>query len=299
MTIGSKPQVEVVIDESLVRALLQEQHEDLAHLPLDAAGEGWDNRLFRLGDDLVVRLPRRAIAAALIERELRWLPLLSPRLPLPIPVPLRGGQPGCGYPWAWSITSWFPGDTALRAPLQELRAAARVLGHFLRELHHPAPEHAPFNPWRSVPLTARSAVFTKHLEQVGGLVDRIAAIDLWERACAAPVWPGPPLWIHGDLHLDNLVVRDGVLSAVIDFGDLAAGDPATDLSVMWMLLPVPLRSELRESARGEFDPVDDHTVLRARGWALALGLAYLADSRGDEAMGTLGLATINAALSDG
>ena len=298
MTIGSKPRADIAIDPSLVRALLQEQHEDLAHLPLLDAGEGWDNRLFRLGSDLVVRLPRRAIAAALIERELQWLPLLSPRLPLPVPVPVRGGQPGCGFPWAWSITPWFPGDTALLAPPNDLPAAAVALGQFLRALHHPAPEDAPFNPWRSVPLTTRSADFMKHLGQVDGLVHRGGALDLWERACAVTPWPGPPLWIHGDLHLGNLVVRDGRVSAVIDFGDMAAGDPATDLSVMWMLLPPSLRSVLVESARGTFDPIDRHTLMRARGWALALGLAYLADSHGDEAMGTLGLATITAALND-
>src|SRR6478752_2442013 len=126
MTIGSKPEAEIAIDESLARALLQEQHEDLAHLPLVDAGEGWDNRLFRLGRDLVVRLPRRAIAAALIERELLWLPLLSPRLPLPVPVPLRSGRPGGGFPWSWSITPWFPGDTALVAPPEDLPAAAVV-----------------------------------------------------------------------------------------------------------------------------------------------------------------------------
>jgi len=298
MTIGSKPQAEIAIDESLARALLQEQHEDLAHLPLVDAGEGWDNRLFRLGRDLVVRLPRRAIAAALIERELQWLPRLSPRLPLPVPVPLRSGRPGGAFPWSWCITPWFPGDTALLAPPKDLPAAAVVLGQFLRALHHPAPEDAPFNPWRSVPLVARSAVFMKHLGQTDGLVDRGRALDLWERACAVRPWEGPPLWIHGDLHLGNLLVQDGVLSAVIDFGDLAAGDPAIDLSVMWMLLPASLRASFVESARGESDPIDTHTLMRSRGWALALGLAYLADSRGDEAMGTLGLATINAALSD-
>jgi aminoglycoside phosphotransferase (APT) family kinase protein len=130
-----------------------------------------------------------------------------------------------------------------------------------------------------------------------GLADRAAVLELWDRVLSAPPWSGPPLWIHGDLHPANLLVSQGRLSAVIDFGDLAAGDPATDLSVIWMLLPPSTRSAFLASARGEFDPVDDHTLMRARGWALALGLAYLASSRDDEAMGTLGLATINAALN--
>jgi aminoglycoside phosphotransferase (APT) family kinase protein len=298
MALGTKPAADIAIEQTLVRALLQEQHEDLAHLPLEDAGEGWDNRLFRLGHDLVVRLPRRAVSAVLIEQEQRWLPQLAARVPLPIPVPSRAGRPGCGFPWHWSITPWFDGESALHTPPQDLTAAAAAVGQFLRALHHPAPDDAPQNPWRSVPLAARTDVLLKHLSRVGGLVDRAPAIDLWTQACAVPSWGGPPLWIHGDLHLDNLVVNEGRVSAVIDFGDLAAGDPATDLSVLWMLLPPSLRSILIESARGAFDPIDDHTLMRARGWALALGLAYLADSRGDEAMGALGLATITAALLD-
>ena len=298
MTIGAKPPAEVTIDLSLVRALIQEQHTDLAHLPLKDIGEGWDNRLFRLGDDLVVRVPRRAISATLIEHEQRWLPPLSPRLPLPIPVPRRVGRPGCGFPWSWSIASWFPGQSALLAPPQDLSTAAVALGQFLRALHQPASEEAPHNPFRSVPLAARTNVLRDHVQQVDGLADRAALLELWERVLSAHPWSGPPLWIHGDLHPGNLLVSQGRLSAVIDFGDLAAGDPATDLSVMWMLLPPSTRSTFLASARGEFDPVDDHTLMRARGWALALGLANLANSQADEAMGTLGLATINAAMND-
>lgn len=297
MPIGTKPPAEVTIDRSLVRALIQQQHPDLAHLAVSEIGEGWDNRLFRLGDDLAVRVPRRAASAALIEQEQRWLPQLSAPLPLPIPVPRRVGRPGCGFPWSWSITPWFPGQTALREPPADLSTAAVALGQFLRRLHQPAPREAPHNPWRSVPLAARTSVLKDHLQQVDGLVDRNAVLELWERALAAAPWPGPPVWIHGDLHPGNLLVSEGRLSAVIDFGDLAAGDPATDVSVMWMLLPPSTRSALRASARGEFDPVDDHTVLRARGWAVALGLAYVVNSRDDEAMGALGLATIDAAVN--
>jgi aminoglycoside phosphotransferase (APT) family kinase protein len=298
MTIGAKPPAEVTIDLSLVRALIQEQHTDLAHLALNDIGEGWDNRLFRLGDDLVVRVPRRAISATLIEHEQRWLPRLSPRLPLPIPVPRRVGRPGCGFPWSWSIASWFPGQSALLAPPQDLSTAAVALGQFLRALHQPAPEEAPHNPFRSVPLAARTNVVRDHLQEVDGLADRAALLELWERVLSAHPWSGPRLWIHGDLHPGNLLVSPGRLSAVIDFGDLAAGDPATDLSVMWMLVPPSTRSTFLASARGKFDPVDDHTLMRARGWALARGLAHLANSQDDEAMGTLGLATINAAMND-
>jgi aminoglycoside phosphotransferase (APT) family kinase protein len=298
MTIGAKPPAEVTIDPFLVLALLQEQHTDLAHLPLADIGEGWDNKLFRLGDELTVRIPRRAASAALIEQEQRWLPRLSQQLPLPVPVPLRVGRPGCGFPWSWSVVPWFPGQSALRAPPEDLVTTAVALGRFLHALHQPAPGDAPHNPWRGVPLTARAKILREHLQQLDGLVDRVAVLDLWERVLSTPPWAGPPLWIHGDLHPGNLLVSEGHLSAVIDFGDLAAGDPATDLSVVWMLLPPSARSTFRAAARGEFDSLDNGTWMRARGWALLLGLAYLAASRDDEVMGALGRATIDAALND-
>lgn len=193
---------------------------------------------------------------------------------------------------------WFIGQSTARVPPEDPATAAMVLGRFLHALHQPAPGDAPHNPWRGVPLAARAKTVREHLRQVDGLVDRAAVLGLWERVASTPPWSGPRLWIHGDLHPGNLLVSGGRLSAVIDFGDLAAGDPATDLSVSWMLLPPPARSTFRASACGAFDPIDDDTWMRARGWALALGLAYLASSRDDEAMGALGRATIDAVLND-
>ena len=298
MTIQGKPTAEVTIDSSVVRALLQEQHADLAHLSLSEVGEGWDNKLFRLGQDLAVRVPRRAASAALIEHEQRWLPRLSPRLPLPIPAPVRVGRPGSGFPWSWSVVPWFTGKSALVAPPRDVATTAVALGRFLRALHQPAPGDAPRNPWRGVPLSARAQRMQDDLEQLDGLVDRSAVLRLWERVLSANPWSGAPLWIHGDLHPGNLLVSGGRLSAVIDFVDLAAGDPATDLSVAWMLLPPSARQTFFTSARDELDPLDDHTLVRARGWALALGLAYLAHSRDSAAMSSLGRRTIENALSD-
>ena len=243
MAIAAKPPAEVVVDESLVRILLREQHPDLADFALTSIGEGWDNKLFRLGDSLVVRLPRRAASAALTEQEHRWLPELSPRLSLPIPVPLRIGRAGCGFPWSWSVVRWFAGQSALLAPPHDMPDIAAALGRFLRELHQPAPDDAPHNPWRSVPLAARTKTTHEYLDRLDGVVDRGSVLDLWERVLLAPAWPGSPVWIHGDLHPGNLLITGGRISAVLDFGDLAAGDPATDLSVMWMLLPPAARPD--------------------------------------------------------
>ena len=172
-----------------------------------------------------------------------------------------------------------------------------ALGQFLRALHQPAPDDAPYNPWRGVPLAARTENVRAHVRQLDGLIDGFAVLRLWAHVVSASSWPGPPLWIHGDLHPGNLLISGGRLSAVIDFGDLAAGDPATDLSVIWML-PPPVRSAFLASTREQFHANDDDTWRRARGWALTLGLAYLAGSRDDHAMGALGRATIEAALHD-
>jgi aminoglycoside phosphotransferase (APT) family kinase protein len=291
----AKPPAEVIIDSSLVRALLEEQHPDLAHLALTDVGEGWDNRLFRLGHDLAVRAPRRAASAALIEQEQQWLPQLSLQLPVAVPVPVRIGRPGSGFPWPWSVVPWFSGESALMAPPKNLAPMVIGLARFLRALHQPAPDNAPHNPWRGVPLGTRDERLRENLRQLNGLVDSLGVLSLWERVVSVPPWSGPPLWIHGDLHPGNLLVSESTLSAVIDFGDLAAGDPATDLSVMWMLHSAHWSS--LAFARRELT-FDNDTWMRARGWALALGLTYLANSRDDEAMGALGQTTIDAALSD-
>jgi aminoglycoside phosphotransferase (APT) family kinase protein len=296
MTVGPKPPAEVRINSFLVRMLLEEQHADLAGLPLGEISEGWDNRVFRLGEHLAVRIPRRAASAVLIEQEQRWLPGLSVRLPLPIPVPVRIGQPGCGFPWKWSVVPWFSGRNALLTP-PDATMTAIALGHFLHQLHRPAPEDAPHNPWRGIPLAGRDGILRNQLEQLERLVDGDSVLRLWDRAVSTPSWCGPPLWIHGDLHPGNLLVVAGRLSAVIDFGDLTAGDPACDLAVMWMLLPPAARPAFVTSVRGPFNAVNDHMLMRARGWAIALGLSWLASSLNDEVMSAIARTTIKAALN--
>lgn len=293
MAITSAPAAEVAIDEDLVRRLLRAQHPDLAERPLRLVAHGWDNVLARLGDDLVVRLPRRALAAPLAAHEQRWLPLLMRRLPLPIPVPIRLGVPSADFPWAWSVCRWFEGATAAAEPPVDAEAAADVLAAFLSALHRAAPPDAPANPFRGVPLVARDDLVRAYLDRVDGHVDRAGVVRAWEAACAAPAYGARPVWIHGDLHPGNLVVRAGALAAVIDFGDLTAGDPATDVAVAWMLFTPPVRARFH-AALG----VDDATWRRAAGNALAHGLASLAGSADAPLLGSVGRRTIEAVLAD-
>ena len=287
------PPAEAPIDIPLVRALLEEQHPDLAGLPLVDAGEGWDNRTFRLGEDLVVRLPRRAASARLIEHELRWLPTLAPHLPLPVPSPIRVGRAGCGFPWSWSVTRWLPGEPALVAPLHDAHEAASDIARFLRALHRPAPHDAPRNPWRGVPLDARDALLREHVAAIAGRVDHAAVIKTWDGLRSTPQWTGAAVWIHGDLHPGNLLVRAGRLSGVLDFGDVTAGDPATDLSVAWMLLRGSARSAFRDLACGADGWLDGDTWTRARAWALALGAAYLTHGGANDGLAAVAAATID------
>lgn len=272
------PDAEVDVDTDLVAGLLADQHPDLSGAPLSSVPGGWDNLLWRLGDDLVVRLPRRAVAAALVGSEHAWLPHLAPRLPLPIPAPVRTGRPGRGYPWSWTITRWMPGKRADAAVLDADQGT--TLGAFLVALHRPAPPEAPHNPVRGVPIASRAprgAAALAAVAAAGADVDVALLGSVLDRATAAAPWSAEPRWLHGDLHPGNVVVRDGALAAVIDWGDICAGDPATDLAALWLVLdPDPRADALRIC-----DP-DPDTVTRARGWAVHLGATMAASGLTDD-----------------
>lgn len=267
----ASPPAEVDVDESVVRRLLKAEHPDLASLPLRLLDAGWDNILWRAGDDLVVRLPRRAAAADLIRHEQRWLPRIAGDLPLPVPVPVRVGHPSGAFPWWWSVVPWFPGVPGDRAELADPAATAAQLGSFLRALHRPAPPGAPANPGRGVDLGRRTATFDQRIRDLAGHVDAHRLRERWAAALAAAPHPGPPRWLHGDLHPANLVFRDGTLAAVVDFGDLCAGDPATDLAAAWLLLPAPAVAACLRA----YGTVDADLRARAAGWAVLLALMLL------------------------
>jgi aminoglycoside phosphotransferase (APT) family kinase protein len=275
----------VVIDVALVAKLLTEQHPDLAHHPLRSIAAGWDNALFRLGDEWAVRLPRRALAAPLILHEQRWLPELAKRLPLPVPTPVRCGGPGRVYPWSWSIVPWLRGQPAADSPLNA--GEAPRFGAFLRALHQPAPGDAPANPVRGVPLSHRAAAVEERMERLAARTDCIspAIRDIWRQALAAPL-DRPPTWLHGDLHPRNVLGENGRITGVIDWGDLTAGDNATDLAAIWMVFP---DLEARTAACAAYGELSEATIRRAKGWALLFGVVFLdtglIDNPGNAALG--------------
>ena len=270
---GLKPAADVDTGLGLVRGLLADQYPDLAGLEPVFAGEGWDNAVYRLGEGLAVRLPRRAQAHASLLNELRWLPVLAPRLPMPVPAVLRKGRPGAGYPYHWAIVPWFHGVSAASVPAAGRDAYAVDLARFLRALHVPAPADAPFNPVRGVPLAIRDEAVCARLGS-GLLPDADALASLWAQCLAAPGHAGPALWLHGDPHPHNLLVDclagPARISAVIDFGDMTAGDPASDLAAAWLHFTPVGRDRFRRElgVDGGYSPA---TWIRARGWALHFG----------------------------
>jgi aminoglycoside phosphotransferase (APT) family kinase protein len=279
MITHGKPAAEVEIDERAVHALLLDQHPDLAQLPLRHVDSGWDNVMFRLGDELALRFPRRKIAAALIEHEQTWLPAVASSLPLPVPVPLRVGQCGRGYPWRWSVLPWLAGSTADQNRPQSDQAG--IFGDFLAALHRPAPPDAPRNPYRGVPLRDRMD------ETMAGRINAVTTntalltpriMEIWNDALAAPT-DVQDTWIHGDPHPGNLLVHDGRITGVIDWGDLAAGDRATDLASIWMTFDTVAA---RRTAMNHCGPVSDATWIRAKGWAVFYGITFIASALANE-----------------
>ena len=289
------PAAEIEVDAELAGRLVAAQHPDLAHLPISLAATGWDNAVFRLGDDLALRLPRRAVGARLIGHEQRWLPLLRDRLPLAIPAPVREGMADEGYPWPWSVTPWIAGETADLSPPNDDQG--EVLGGFFAALHKPAPAEAPVNPFRGVPLIQRAEVFDQRHASLVGRTDLMGdpLMEIWADALAAPD-DAAPTWIHGDPHPRNVIVSGGRLVALIDWGDMARGDRASDLAAIWMLLP---KAETRRRAMAACGPVSDSTWRRAKGWAVLYGVMLLDAGLADDPRMTAIAAATFQRLCDG
>ena len=261
---------EFEVEADLVRRLLARQFPHWAELPLSSvASAGTDNALFRLGDHMVVRLPRIQWAVEGVDKEQEWLPRLAPFLPVAIPTPLGLGKADVGYPSNWSVYEWLDGDNPVLNKIVDSITLARDLAHFTTALRKIDTSGAPFA-GRGVPLVERDLETQAAIVALARVIDSSAVMRAWESALAVPIWTGPPVWIHGDISPGNILLVGGRISAVIDFGVMGIGDPACDLIVAWNLLPASARDTFRTESQ-----VDDSTWKRGRGWALSIALIQL------------------------
>jgi len=266
---------EVTVDETVVRRLLAAQFPEWADLPLEAVEpRGTDNWLFRLGGELVVRLPCRERTVATLVRERTWLARLA-GLPLEIPLPVAAGKPGAGYAWTWSVYRWLEGENAIDAPIADLAQAAMDLAALLEALRRFDPVGGPDpgeeNFFRGAPPETFDSRVRADLAQLRDEIDVEAATAVWDAALRVPGREGPPVWVHGDLDRRNLLTRQGRLAAVVDFGCVGVGDPACDVAVAWKVLS----AETRDTFRGAL-AIDEATWTRARGWVVSQALGALA-----------------------
>lgn len=255
------------IDADLVRRLVAAQFPQWVHLPIEPiAVQGWNNKAFHLGPDRLVRLPRAQPYVAQVQKEQAWLPRLAEGLPLPIPAPAGLGRPSDVYPWPWSIYRWIEGETLAAAPPADMAALARDLAAFETTLNGldttGGPAAGPHSFWRGGPLSTYDAQTREAIARLDGRADAGACTALWDEAVAS-AWTRPPVWVHGDIAAGNLLLRDGRLSAVIDFGCLSVGDPACDLAIAWTVFTGEARAAFRAAL-----PLDRETWARGRGWTL-------------------------------
>ena len=272
MSVGKMHVDEVDTNVSLVVRLVTTQFPQWADLPIEPVhSAGTDNALYRLGDDMVVRLPRIHWATGQVDKERLWLPRLAPFLPLAIPIPLAKGKPGEGYPWHWSVYRWLEGENATIERIANQRQAATDLAQFIAALQRidatGGPPPGPHNFFRGEPLAMRDTRTRDAITTMRGALDADAMTAVWDTAIEAPAWRGPPVWLHGDLQSGNLLAVEGRLSAVIDFGGLGVGDPACDVMAAWMYFSAETRDVFRAALQ-----VDNATWARGRGWALSVGL---------------------------
>lgn len=265
----------VVIDASLVRRLITSQFPQWKELSIDpVATSGWDNRTFHLGNDKSVRLPSAAEYELQVEKEHEWLPKLSPKLPFSIPTPIAMGRPEYGYPWKWSIYRWLDGETVTSVSIADLAGLAIDLANFLTALHKidatggPLPGLHSF--YRGGTLSVYDSETRRSIASLKGSIDTAAATAAWEAALSTS-WEKSPVWVHGDISAGNLLVNNGKLSAIIDFGQLAIGDPACDLAINWTLFHGKSREAFKKAL-----PLDKGTWARARGWTLWKALVVAA-----------------------
>jgi aminoglycoside phosphotransferase (APT) family kinase protein len=285
---------ELEIDEELVRRLVDTQLPQWRAEPLTRVARwGTDNAMYRLGDDLVVRLPRRAAGGGLA-KELEWIPQLAPYLPVPVSEPVTTGGPAHGYPCRWAVYRWLDGTPALEATVVDHDGLAADVAGFVRALQAIEVPDEVVPGSRGAPLAQQDAAVRAWIAQLAGEVDTEAVTGRWEHALAAPVWDGRPVWLHGDLMPTNLILRDGRLAGVVDWGTCTTGDPACEAMLAWMALDAGSRPRFRSLLA-----YDDATWARARGWAVSSGVGALAYYRETyPVFAELGRRTLAAVLAD-
>lgn len=294
------PHADVNVDAQLAAELVATQFPQLA-ARVTPVSEGWDNALFRLGEALAIRMPRRAVAARLIEHEQRWLPELQRLVSLPLPVPVGAGRPSARFPYSWSVIPWHDGTGGAHLAPSERDRYAVEFAEFFAALHEPAAGDAPHNPVRGVPLQTRTAAVHARLDGLAGRLDDASLTRLratWDAGTAAAAYRGAPVWLHGDPHPGNVVVApSGALATVVDFGDVTSGDPATDLSAAWLHFTPAGRAAFR--ARYDAMRVTDAaTWARAKAWAVSIGTAAFAASDGSGPMARMGRDAIEQLLTE-
>jgi aminoglycoside phosphotransferase (APT) family kinase protein len=269
---------QVDIDAELVRRLLDAQFPEWARLPLaPVASMGTVNALYRLGDELVVRLPLVGRWADGLDNELEWLPRLAPLLPLAVPEPVAAGEPGESYPFRWAVYRWLDGEPWSLDRVDDPWQAAEELAEFAHVLQavDPAGEPRPRPASHGGPLRSRDEGVRAALAAAGAAVDTAAIARAWDRALEVPVWDRPGVWVHSDLLAGNVLVREGRLHAVIDWGGAGVGDPAANAVAGWSLFSGKSRAAYRAALA-----VDDDTWERGRGWALTriMNVPYYAET---------------------
>lgn len=278
------------IDADLVRELLREQFPALSNEPCVAVGEGFDNSLWRVGENLVARLPRRRIAVELVENELRWLPEVAGAVTLHTPLPLLPGVPSEHFPWPWLIATWVDGTPGDELDVAQRAGSAVALATFLRQIHRVAPEGAPRNPFRGVDLEERGFTFDARVRENADIIDVAEATRAFEYGVSASRWSDPARWLHGDLHPGNTLYRNAALVGVVDFGDLCAGDPACDLAGALMSLPYFALEEFFAT----YGTCDESMMARTIGWATLFGVFMVSLGRSDRpSYGPVGTLALN------
>lgn len=270
------PPADTEVSAKVLHGLLTEQFPLYANLPLRLVASGWDNCMIRIGDELCARMPRRKVANQLILNEQKWLPILAPQLTLEVPTPLHIGRPSLNSPYDWSIVKWLDGNQACDGFIDDDQA--EVLISFFKSLHHKAPDDAPISDCRGIPLSERVEMMDNRFAR---LAIRDAALckllePIWLDALHAPI-DTKPTWLHGDLHPRNVLVQNGKITASIDWGDMCAGDIASDLAAIWFLL----NGKTARDEAIELYGMSRATIERAKGWALSMGLILIETGAND------------------